>query len=118
MRGLHRGGGRHRRDRAIAPPGSRGESRDLRPQPQGLSGPRAGPDPRASGGGRGVKLAFAVRPDWDVAAAAARDAATRARAKGHGGAEVKLDSPSLAREVAGAEVAIVFGGDGTMLRAA
>jgi hypothetical protein len=30
-----------------------------------------------------VKLAFAVRPDWDVAAAAARDAATRARAKGH-----------------------------------
>jgi NAD+ kinase len=65
-----------------------------------------------------VKLAFAVRPDWDVAVAAARDAATRARAKGHEVVEVKLDSPSLAREVAGAEVAIVFGGDGTMLRAA
>ena len=65
-----------------------------------------------------MKLAFAVRPDWDVAAAAARDAATRARAKGHEVIEVKLDSPSLAREVAGAEVAIVFGGDGTMLRAA
>jgi NAD+ kinase len=65
-----------------------------------------------------LKLAFAVRPDWDVAVAAARDAATRARAKGHEVVEVKLDSPSLAREVAGAEVAIVFGGDGTMLRAA
>jgi len=65
-----------------------------------------------------VKLAFAVRPDWDVAAAAARDAATRARAKGHEVVEVKLDSHSLAREVAGVEVAIVFGGDGTMLRAA
>lgn len=65
-----------------------------------------------------MKLAFAVRPDWDVAVAAARDAATRARAKGHEVVEVKLDSPSLAREVTGAEVAIVFGGDGTMLRAA
>ena len=65
-----------------------------------------------------MKLAFAVRPDWDVAVAAARDAATRARAKGHEVVEVKLDSPSLAREVAAAEVAIVFGGDGTMLRAA
>jgi NAD+ kinase len=65
-----------------------------------------------------VKLAFAVRPDWDVAMDAARDAAKRARAKGHDVAEVKLDSPVLAREVAGAEVAIVFGGDGTMLRAA
>ena len=65
-----------------------------------------------------MKLAFAVRPDWDVAVAAARDAATRARTNGHEVVEVKLDSPSLAREVAGAEVAIVFGGDGTMLRAA
>ena len=65
-----------------------------------------------------MKLAFAVRPDWDVAIDAARDAARRARANGHEVAEVKLDSTALAREVAGAEVAIVFGGDGTMLRAA
>ncbi len=65
-----------------------------------------------------MKLAFAVRPDWDVAVDAAREAATRARANGHEVVEVKLDSRSLAREVAGAEVAIVFGGDGTMLRAA
>jgi NAD+ kinase len=65
-----------------------------------------------------VKLAFAVRPDWSVATAAARDAATRARSKGHQVVEVKLDSAALANEVAGAEVAVVFGGDGTMLRAA
>jgi NAD+ kinase len=65
-----------------------------------------------------VKLAFAVRPDWDVAIDAAHEAATRARANGHEVVETSLDSSSLATEVAGAEVAIVFGGDGTMLRAA
>jgi len=65
-----------------------------------------------------VKLAFAVRPDWDVATAAARDAARRARAVGHEVVEVSLESVSLAREVNGVEVAVVFGGDGTMLRAA
>ena len=65
-----------------------------------------------------MKLAFAIRPDWDVAIDAAREAARRARAGGHAVAEVRLDSSALAREVAGAEVAIVFGGDGTMLRAA
>ena len=65
-----------------------------------------------------MKLAFAVRPDWDVAVDAARAAATRARAKGHAVAEVRLDSDRLATELGGAEAAIVFGGDGTMLRAA
>ena len=65
-----------------------------------------------------MKLAFAIRPDWDVAIDAAREAARRARERGHAVAEVRLDSSALAREVADAEVAIVFGGDGTMLRAA
>jgi NAD+ kinase len=65
-----------------------------------------------------VKLAFAVRPDWNVAIDAAREAADRARAKGHEVVQVSLDSSSLGREVAGVEVAIVLGGDGTMLRAA
>jgi len=65
-----------------------------------------------------VRLAFAVRPDWNVAIDAARDAAERARSKGHAVVQVSLDSPALAREVAGVEVAIVLGGDGTMLRAA
>ena len=65
-----------------------------------------------------MKLAFAVRPDWNVAIDAARDAAERARSKGHAVVQVSLDSSALAREVAGVEVAIVLGGDGTMLRAA
>ena len=65
-----------------------------------------------------MKLAFAVRPDWNVAIDAARDAAERARSKGHSVVQVSLDSAALAREVAGVEVAIVLGGDGTMLRAA
>jgi len=65
-----------------------------------------------------VKLAFAVRPDWQFALDAAHDAAERARGSGHEVAEVALDSSSLAREVADVDVACVFGGDGTMLRAA
>ena len=64
-----------------------------------------------------MKLAFAVRPDWQFAIDAAHDAAERARGHGHDVAEVALDSSSLAREVKGVEVACVFGGDGTMLRA-
>ena len=64
-----------------------------------------------------MKLAFAVRPDWQFAIDAAHDAAERARGHGHDVAEVALDSSSLAREVEGVEVACVFGGDGTMLRA-
>ena len=65
-----------------------------------------------------MKLAFAVRPDWQVAIDAAHDGADRARGRGHDVVEVSLDSSSLAREVAGVEMACVFGGDGTMLRAA
>lgn len=65
-----------------------------------------------------MKLAFAVRPDWQFAIDAAHAGAERARLEGHEVAEVSLDSPVLAREVAGVEVACVFGGDGTMLRAA
>jgi NAD+ kinase len=65
-----------------------------------------------------VKLAFAVRPDWNVAIDAAHDAAERARGKGHEVVEVSLDASTLARDVAGVDVTVVFGGDGTMLRAA
>jgi len=65
-----------------------------------------------------MKLAFAFRADRPQAMAAARDAAARTRARGQEVAEVLLDSPSLADDVRGAQVACVFGGDGTMLRAA
>ena len=65
-----------------------------------------------------MKLAFAVRPDWQYAIDAAHDAAERARGHGHEVVEVSLDSGNLAREAAGVAAACVFGGDGTMLRAA
>lgn len=65
-----------------------------------------------------MKLAFAVRPDWQFAIDAAREGAERARGRGHEVIEVALDSRELARTLAGVEVACVFGGDGTMLRAA
>ncbi|MBI3522763.1 MAG: NAD(+)/NADH kinase [Chloroflexi bacterium] len=65
-----------------------------------------------------MKYAIAVRPDYPRAAAAASAAAARMRARGDDVVEVQLDSPTLAADVAGAQVACVFGGDGTMLRAA
>jgi len=65
-----------------------------------------------------VRFAIAVRPDRPDALAAARDAAGRVRSRGHEVVEVGLDAPDLARRVEGVEIACVFGGDGTMLRAA
>jgi NAD+ kinase len=65
-----------------------------------------------------VKLAICSRTDRPAAIAAASDAAKDLRAKGHEVAEVALDAPTLARDVEGAQVVCVFGGDGTMLRAA
>ncbi len=65
-----------------------------------------------------MKLAICSRTDRPQAIAAAADAAKRLRAKVEDVAEVTLDAPTLARDVAGAQVVCVFGGDGTMLRAA
>lgn len=50
--------------------------------------------------------------------AAAADAAKRLRSKGQDVVEVRLNAGTLASDVAGAQVICVFGGDGTMLRAA
>ena len=63
-------------------------------------------------------LAVCSRTDRPEAIAAASNAAKRLRAAGHHVAEVALDAPSLAKDIAGAQVVCVFGGDGTMLRAA
>jgi len=63
-------------------------------------------------------IAVCSRVDRPAAIAAASDAATRLRAQGHDVVEVRLGSTSLGRELAGARVVCVFGGDGTMLRAA
>lgn len=65
-----------------------------------------------------MKLGILSRPDRPVAIGAARTAAAWLRQEGHQAREVTLDSATLARDLAGAEVVCVFGGDGTMLRAA
>lgn len=65
-----------------------------------------------------MKFAICSRTDRPAAIAAAADAAKDLRAKGHEVAEVALDSGSLARDIEGADIVCIFGGDGTMLRAA
>ncbi|GAC1461446.1 MAG: hypothetical protein NVSMB8_12800 [Candidatus Limnocylindrales bacterium] len=65
-----------------------------------------------------MRFALVVRPDRAPAIAAARAAAGRMRAAGHDVVEVNLDATDLAAAVTGVRVACVFGGDGTMLRAA
>lgn len=65
-----------------------------------------------------MKLGICSRPDRPLAIGAARTAAAWLRQEGHEVREVTLDSATLARDLAGAEVVCVFGGDGTMLRAA
>jgi NAD+ kinase len=64
-----------------------------------------------------MKLAICSRTDRPAAIAAAADAAKRLRARGQQIVEVDLGSPSLPREIEGARMVCVFGGDGTMLRA-
>lgn len=65
-----------------------------------------------------MKLAICSRTDRPAAIAAAAAAAQRLRAAGHDAVEVLLDAATFDRDVAGAVVVCVFGGDGTMLRAA
>lgn len=65
-----------------------------------------------------MRLAICSRTDRPAAISAAAEAATALRASGHDVAEVALGAASLARHVEGAQIACVFGGDGTMLRAA
>jgi NAD+ kinase len=64
-----------------------------------------------------VKVAVCVRPNFTDAVAAARVASAKIRALGHEVVEVGLDDVKDA-VVAGADLATVFGGDGTMLHAA
>jgi NAD+ kinase len=64
-----------------------------------------------------VKVAVCVRPNFSDAVSAAKAAAGRIRALGHEVVEVGLDDVKDA-QVKGAEIAVVFGGDGTMLHAA
>lgn len=65
-----------------------------------------------------MKIAVCSRTDRPAAIEAAAGAAKRLRARAVEVTEVGLDASSLAREVEGAAMVCVFGGDGTMLRAA
>ena len=65
-----------------------------------------------------MRIAIAFREDRAAALEAARGAAGRLREAGHDVAELLLEPRSLGAEASGADVACVFGGDGTILRAA
>ncbi|HUQ41646.1 MAG TPA: NAD(+)/NADH kinase [Candidatus Limnocylindrales bacterium] len=64
-----------------------------------------------------MKVAVCVRPNFPEAVSAARPAADRIRALGHEAIDVGLDDVRDA-SLKGVEIAVVFGGDGTMLHAA
>ena len=65
-----------------------------------------------------MKIGIAFRRDRAAALDAAQGAGTRLRAAGHEVIEILLDSPKVGVEASSADVACVFGGDGTILRAA
>ncbi len=65
-----------------------------------------------------MKLAVCVRTDWPDAVRAAREAGVRVRKAGHEVIEISLDSTQIQADTTGATLACVFGGDGTVLRAA
>lgn len=64
-----------------------------------------------------MKVAFCYRPNFTDAAQAARLAATRARSAGHDVVDLPLEVVRP-EQIAGVEIACIFGGDGTMLHAA
>ncbi|OLC10913.1 MAG: hypothetical protein AUH39_00755 [Chloroflexi bacterium 13_1_40CM_67_9] len=65
-----------------------------------------------------MRIAIGSRPDWPASLEAAKTVSDKLRKAGHQPMEVALDSRPLAKEVQRAEIAFVFGGDGTVLRAA
>jgi len=65
-----------------------------------------------------MRLAICVRTDWPEAVRAARDASARVRKAGHEVVDVSLDATDVRVDVTGVSLACVFGGDGTVLRAA
>ena len=65
-----------------------------------------------------MRVAIGSRPDWPASLEAAKTVSDKLRQAGHQPMEVALDSRPLAKEVKRAEIAFVFGGDGTVLRAA
>jgi NAD+ kinase len=65
-----------------------------------------------------MKIALASRPDWPESVDIAKKLAVKLRLAGHEIFEVALDGHALPIGISAAGIACVFGGDGTVLRAA
>src|SRR5205809_7255749 len=65
-----------------------------------------------------MKVAIGSRPDWPASLEAAKTVSDKLRKSGHEPMELALDSRAFSKEIERADIAFVFGGDGTVLRAA
>src|SRR2546423_12341241 len=65
-----------------------------------------------------MRIVVGSRPDWPASLEAAKMVGEKLRKAGHEPMEVALDSRGLTKATERAEIAFVFGGDGTVLRAA
>ena len=65
-----------------------------------------------------MRIVIGSRPDWPASLEAAKMAGDKLRKAGHEPMDLALDSRALTKEIENAEIAFVFGGDGTVLRAA
>jgi NAD+ kinase len=65
-----------------------------------------------------MRIAIGTRPDWPASLEAAKTVSDKLRKAGHEPLQLALDSRALTKEVERADIAFVFGGDGTVLRAA
>lgn len=65
-----------------------------------------------------MKIILGSRPDWPASVDVTRKLAVKLRLAGHEILEVPLDGRAVPPDASSAQVACVFGGDGTVLRAA
>jgi NAD+ kinase len=65
-----------------------------------------------------VKIILGSRPDWPASVDVTKKLAVKMRLAGHQIVEVSLDVRAIPPDATSAELACVFGGDGTVLRAA
>ena len=65
-----------------------------------------------------MRIVLGSRPDWPASLEAAKTVGDTLRKAGHEPMELALDSRALTKEVEKAQIGFVFGGDGTVLRAA
>ena len=63
-----------------------------------------------------MRIVIGSRPDWPASLEAAKMVGAKLRKAGHEPMELALDSRTLTKEIEKAEIAFVFGGDGTVHR--